>query len=211
MNVYIIEIKQEMPKIEPLFDVVMPYYYPDAHRRYHNWSHIEAMLATLRDKADQVTQAMVLATLFHDIVYIPGFEHNEAASAELMWTVAAQTLSPAVYEWLKPDLIKAAKMILATKDHQSDDPETQWVIDADMAWLANEYRHFDAKREQIRKEYARYDDITFYKGEIAFLEHCLEQPRLFYHGCFNEADARMNLERRKIQVTKRLFDITKQV
>jgi predicted metal-dependent HD superfamily phosphohydrolase len=192
-----------------LAEAVQPHYTQEHHRHYHTWDHIETMLATLHQEAEEVTQAMVIATLFHDAVYIPGFEHNEAASAELMWTLAARALSPQMYATLRPDLTHAAAMILATKDHESDDPDTQWVIDADMAWLGDAYKAFDAKRELIRKEYVRYDDITFYSGEIAFIEHCLAQPRLFYHGCFDEVQARQNLERRKIRIEKRLLDFTK--
>lgn len=195
--------------VQGLAEAVQPHYTQEHHRHYHTWEHIETMIATLHQEVEKVTQAMVIATLFHDAVYIPGFEHNEAASAALMWTLAAQHLSPKAYAALTPDLTKAAEMILATKEHQSDDPDTQWVIDADMAWLSDAYEVFDAKRELIRKEYARYDDITFYRGEIAFLEYCLAQPRLFYHDCFDEVQARQNLERRKIRIEKRLLDFTK--
>lgn len=51
---------------------------------YHNWTHIQTMLAdfdtmrhTVRD-----ADAVELAIYFHDVIYVPGAQDNEVASAQ---------------------------------------------------------------------------------------------------------------------------------
>jgi predicted metal-dependent HD superfamily phosphohydrolase len=54
-------------------------------RYYHNWNHIITMLGNINkilSISDEYTDDLILAIIFHDIIYIPGGRNNEKASAE---------------------------------------------------------------------------------------------------------------------------------
>lgn len=57
-------------------------------RYYHSFEHCEKMLALASEMRDQIEahgcsyDALVLAILFHDIIYVPGAKYNELLSAK---------------------------------------------------------------------------------------------------------------------------------
>ncbi len=61
--------------------------YDAPYRRYHDRRHVLEMFEQARIRGLALNPAQALAALFHDAVYVPGCEHNEAASAALIGTM----------------------------------------------------------------------------------------------------------------------------
>ena len=49
----------------------------EPHRYYHNWNHIEYMFKIARKLGIELTDELVLAIIFHDIIYDPLAKDNE--------------------------------------------------------------------------------------------------------------------------------------
>lgn len=165
----------------------------EPHRHYHGLSHLEALLAGFEAHRTLATRpGEVLAALFfHDAVYDPRRDDNEAASAAL----AREVLAGAQPEALD----RIAAMILATRTHdarQVDDGAL--VLDLDLSILGALPEVYDAYERAIREEYAFVPDAAFRAARRALLERLLARPRLYTHEALRaalEAAARSNLTR----------------
>lgn len=138
------------------------------HRHWHGLLHhalmLRAVAATAHAPAD--TRKLVLATLFHDIVYEATRSDNEEASAE----VARRWLTGAEAD-------DVAALILATKAHDlNTDPVTRTLLDADLAvlWTANSGL-YAAYAKGIRAEYAHVPDAAYRAGRAGVLRHLVDQ------------------------------------
>ena len=171
--------------------------YTDPRRRYHGWSHVLACLRELdrvrRSCAEPA--AAELALWFHDVVYEPGAQDNEQASARLAaeWAVrlgldeqAAQTVG---------------RLILATR-HGGPEAELAGdealVADIDLAVLGRASREYRAYARRIRAEYARLPEPEFRLRRAALLSALLRRPALYRSAAFRrryERKARRNLRR----------------
>lgn len=131
-------------------------------RRWHGVLHHALMLRAVRagrhPPAD--LRRLVLAVLFHDIVYDATRPDNEERSAE----VAHARVDP-------EEADAVAALILATKHHDlSADPLTRSLLLADLGvlWTPNArlYRFY---AEGIRAEYAHVPDAAYRAGREAVL------------------------------------------
>ena len=160
-------------------------------RHYHTLTHLCTVYDELHDRyATEIPQATVLTLFFHDIIYNTLRGDNEkrsAAHAEKM-----------MLDW-KADcalIAKVSDMISATASHESDDPETQLFLDADMAILGADYATYRVYITDVRKEYNIYPDLLYYPGRKKFVETTLKRDRIFLTDHFYnkyEAQARINL------------------
>ena len=168
----------------------------EPHRRYHGVDHVEAVLSHLRDLAPDITGAeravLELAAFYHDAVYDPAAEGNEARSAALL-THELRGLVPT-------ELTTAAAAIVeATASHDSTgDPVADTFLDADLAILGAGAEVYDTYAAAIRDEYGHLDDDVFRSGRGSFLEAFIARPIIFLtvagRDRFEEA-ARANLRR----------------
>ena len=162
-------------------------------RAYHNLAHVEAALETYlflaEDLASEVGARVVLALCLHDAVYDPRASDNEARSACL----ARDLLSPLGIG--REDLEGIERLILATRDHVSDDLASALVADADLAILASSREGYDAYAAAIRREYAFVPEAEYRAGRRRVLEALLARERLFVSPRMDEAAARANLRR----------------
>ncbi|AHE57161.1 HD domain-containing protein [Sphingomonas sanxanigenens] len=169
-------------------------------RAYHDWSHVEAMLALFAEtRADLAAPDAVLhAILFHDAVYDPQAHDNEERSALLLETLAAGLLDRATLD-------RAARMVRATQRHRIDPalpPDERAdmgrFLDMDLAILGAEPARFDAYEAAIRFEYGHVADAGFAAGRAAVMAGFGRRARLYLsdwgHGRF-EAQARANIAR----------------
>lgn len=148
--------------------------YSEPHRHWHTSHHIDQMLSTLAEWCDEPDPTLVLATLFHDAIYVAGYHTNEEQSAALAAKQLASLNAPqAVIE-------KVRSMILATRSHsQVADRDTALLIDADMAILGAGpalYQHYSAA---VRHEHENISPTRYRAGRILFLVGCLMRPGLF--------------------------------
>lgn len=170
--------------------------YSQPHRHYHNLAHIRQML----EEIDKVMYEVIdlptlrLAIWFHDSIYEPQAEDNEAQSAQL----AENTLTT----WGLPEghCKRVADMILATEDHQAaeDDLDLRFMLDADLSILGSLPEKYDVYAQAIRMEYNLVPEEVYKQKRIKFLENILMRINIFNTDEFAEAyeqQARANMQR----------------
>jgi predicted metal-dependent HD superfamily phosphohydrolase len=173
--------------------------YAESQRAYHNWTHIEELLAQFDANASTLNYpfAFRLAILFHDAIYDPRASDNEARSAELFESTMKDAVSP-------DDVICARDLILATHKHTTSAVDRRFVADAelfldmDLSILGASERRFDEYDAAIREEYSFVPVETYRQRRAEILKSFLERPRLYltddYHNRL-DGRARANLQR----------------
>lgn len=171
--------------------------YSQPHRHYHTLQHLGECLVLLDERVAPhhgaaICRLVELALWFHDAIYeIPGAD-NEQLSAD--W--AARVMADA--GMLIADVDRVKEAIMATR-HDAPAPSTvaQLVVDVDLAILGASTARFDQYEEQVRREYAMYDDDAYRQGRAVILHQFLDRPRIYQTGAFGdlEAPARANLRR----------------
>lgn len=150
--------------------------YSEPKRHYHTVAHLEAMVSELKEVRNSITDwdTTLLAVFYHDIVYKASSSSNEADSAKLMLEKLTQIGFPA------ERAAKCARMILATKQHeQSEDDDTNYLIDADLAILGANPEDYLRYSEQIRAEYAIFPDFMYNVGRRKALQHFLSMENIY--------------------------------
>lgn len=89
-----------------------------------------------------------LAAWFHDIVYDTHIRDNEEKSADYAVDMLNTLAIPA------NTFTKVKNLIMATKNHQAHDIDSQVLLDADLAILAAESVEYQKYAQAIRQEYA---------------------------------------------------------
>ncbi|MCC2548246.1 hypothetical protein LJY25_17485 [Hymenobacter sp. BT175] len=172
--------------------------YEASDRHYHNLAHIRALLTTLEAYAARLQDAPVvaLAVWFHDAVYNPMRDDNEARSAALAqeFLAAHTNLAPA-------RRARVAYLIDKTKDHTQPragaDPDLDLFLDADLQVLGATEADYWRYARQVREEYSLVPDILYRRGRTKVLTQLLNAPQLYHTPDFRQrldAAARRNLQ-----------------
>ncbi|MEM7688698.1 MAG: hypothetical protein AAF291_06725 [Pseudomonadota bacterium] len=168
-------------------------------RRYHDWTHIEALLDHLETVQDRIEDrdAVVYAILFHDAIYDPRASDNEKRSAQLLIKSAPPILPKS------RDLAK--RLIEATDGHALPDDLTAsnredcaHFLDMDLGILGASEERFDIYEEQIRFGYSHVAPDDYRKGRARVLKHFAQRDQLYFTRWGQErfeAAARANLAR----------------
>jgi predicted metal-dependent HD superfamily phosphohydrolase len=167
--------------------------YAEPHRAYHTMRHIEECFAQF-DRARHLCAhpgEVAVALWFHDAIYDPRREDNEALSAE--W--AARVLADAGEDVAA----RVGDLILATR-HDAPPPagDASVLVDIDLTILAAGTRRFDEYERDIRFEYAWVPDDAFREGRAKVLRAFLDRPSIYATSWFSErceSAARANLGR----------------
>src|SRR4051812_14180757 len=175
--------------------------YAEPQRRYHTATHIMLVVRHLHDmcraSGTQPSPEVLAAALYHDAIYEPATDDNEARSAEL----AARQLAEIDWPVLRCDAVAA--MVLATSGHiapgmpVTSDVDTTMLLDADLAILGSDPAAYLAYVNGVRAEYAHVDDAGWVAGRAHVLHGLLDRPRLFatpYMHDLYEHRARANIE-----------------
>jgi len=172
--------------------------YGEPHRHYHTVTHIKAMLdgAAAVHAAFNDPDVAELAILFHDLVYDPARNDNEAQSAGNLRQLLDGHMEEARLE-------RACAHILATRRHEPmGDPDTDLVLDLDMAILGAAWSYYLDYARGVYQEYRPvYGPDAYAHGRVAlFLEPCLAKTRIFLTQDFSplEVRARENLARERV-------------
>lgn len=153
--------------------------YAQPHRAYHTTTHLaEAWAALQQVSGGSPPEATRLALWYHDAVYDPRREDNEAESARL-----------AVAELTRPDspprpaalVAEVERLVLATAEHVAapDDATAAALLDADLWILAAPQTRYDDYVGQVRREYAHVGDELFAAGRGAILRDLLGREHLY--------------------------------
>jgi len=192
---------ESIPLIEKLYSELVKHY-SEKRRFYHNLDHLNSLLQQILPLADLIKDLdMVLfAVYYHDVVYRVLRKDNEEKSA-LFAEKRLNTLN------VKTNRIALCnKHILATKTHQiSDDSDTNFFTDADLAVLGQDWSAYKIYAEGVRKEYWIYPDIIYKPGRKKVVEHFLRREKIYKTEPFSakfENQARSNLKRELDEVAK---------
>ncbi|SFK87376.1 HD domain-containing protein [Geodermatophilus ruber] len=148
----------------------------EPHRRYHDLAHLAAVLGLVGELADAAADpdAVRLAAWYHDVVYDPLRDDNEAVSAER---------ARAGLRGLVPEerVEEVARLVRLTAGHApaADDPNGAVLCAADLAVLAGPPESYAAYASAVRAEYGHLSDAAFTAGRITVLEHLLALPALY--------------------------------
>jgi len=168
--------------------------YSEPKRQYHTIDHLEAMISDLKEVKPMILDwdTTLFAVFYHDIIYRASSSTNEGDSAKL----AMQRLSEIGYPAEK--VAKCANMILATKQHElSEDNDTNYLTDADLAILGKSPYDYKKYSEQIREEYSIYPDFMYNTGRKKALQHFLQMESIYKTEYFSkkyEKQARVNVK-----------------
>lgn len=162
-------------------------------RYYHDLFHLENMFMELESVKSRIADfyTVSFSVFYHDIIYDASSKSNEEKSA----SHAAERLQKVGFP--RALILKTENQILATKSHtKSDDPDTNYLLDADLSVLGKDSAiYFDYTRK-IRKEYALYPDFLYKPGRKKVLKHFLELKSIFKTEHFRdkyEQQARRNI------------------
>lgn len=168
--------------------------YGAADRHYHTLQHLEDIHACMAEVWSQLDgpDAVLLAIIYHDMVYRATRKDNEERSAE--WMQERMLL----HVDLPTGLVeRAARHILATKDHTpNEDRDTDLFTDADLSTLGAPADRYAEYAEQVRREFRIYPDGIYRQGRRKVLKHFLAMPQIFKTPHFRqryEEQARINL------------------
>jgi predicted metal-dependent HD superfamily phosphohydrolase len=147
----------------------------EPHRRYHTPEHLVAVLDRL-DQLGGASEAVMLAGWYHDAVYDPTRDDNEAASAELaVLTLAVASVDPAT-------ISEVARLVKLTATHLPGpaDEAGALLCDADLGVLGGTPQEYAAYRLAVRAEYGELDEASWRRGRTAILERLLARQPLFF-------------------------------
>ncbi len=159
--------------------------YSQAHRHYHTLQHLRECLAHCEAAASlaQRPAEVELALWFHDAVYEPQRADNEERSAEWAWrSILAAGCEEEVAQ-------RVQALVLATRGHEAPahEPDTQLLLDIDLAILGAAPARYAEYARQVRAEYAHLDDEAFRAGRQRVLSSFLGRPRIYATAAFHDA------------------------
>lgn len=171
--------------------------YSASGRHYHTLRHVQILLDAVQAEAATLHDSTVvqLAVWFHDAVYEPLRDDNEARSAELASDFLANTtLSESRQQ-------RVAFLIGRTKDHTQilpdEDQDLQLFLDADLGILGAPETNYWQYARQVRQEYQSVPELLYQRGRSKVLEKLLNTPVLYRTAAYRtrlDAAARHNLQ-----------------
>ena len=161
--------------------------YREPHRRYHTTRHLASVLGTIAELEAQLTDdeqcdvhAVLLAALFHDVVYEPMSTGNEAASAQLAVECAREL------GWSPARCAAVERLVLATAVHHATSADEALLLDADLAILAAPGAEYAEYAHAVRAEYHEVPDAQWRRGRADVLRRLLAAPALFATAIMRE-------------------------
>lgn len=169
--------------------------YSEPHRRYHTVAHVEKCLNELAGAGDCAVrpEEVRFALLFHDAVYDPRRNDNEARSADWACSVMDELGRP------EHEQARIREMILATA-HAGEPrtPDESLVLDIDLSILGAGEPEFDDYDGVIRAEYAWVPEHEYRRVRARVLESFLGRPCIYRTRPYRERReqaARANIAR----------------
>jgi len=172
--------------------------YSQKNRKYHNLSHLENMILELENVKNQISDydALLFSVFYHDIIYKATSKDNEEKSAEKA-KISLEKLNIS-----NDKIINIYNQILATNSHKrSDDSDTNFLLDADLAILGKDWNVYENYIQQIREEYSIYPDFLYKPGRKKVLTHFLEFEEIFKTEYFQEKYEKMARENIQREIT----------
>lgn len=176
-----------MPTTDLLLELT--HRYSEAHRRYHDLRHIANMLH--HGIGLGLSDEQIMAIWFHDAVYEALSKTNEIDSAAL----AVERLTAAGWQASRIAVVK--QIVLDTEGHVPSIPESDKVLDLDLATLGGTWQQYNAIGERIREEFKHVSEADWQAGRGQWLTKMLAKDQIFWTdwGKPRELEARRNMTR----------------
>lgn len=175
-----------------LFDELMARY-GEPHRHYHTARHLDECFGQMSRELAERPAEVELALWFHDAIYQPKRQDNEARSAD--WA-RASALAAGVAAGCA-DRLHA--LVMATRHEAVPQGRDQQVlVDIDLSILGASAARFEEYERQVREEYAWVPGFVFRSKRKSILRQFLARPTIYSTAPFRErleAPARANLAR----------------
>lgn len=177
-----------------MLDVIA--HYSDPVRHYHNQVHVASMLKLIEEIASDAPDfdELLVATIYHDVIYDPTAKDNEERSAEMAVEILTNL-------GLSSEFVSTVEaFILCTKSHVIDPahPSSAIIIDADLAILGATSEGYDEYARAIRKEYSFVSDDDYRAGRTQVLRRFVDRDYIYVTQEFRaryEESARKNIQR----------------
>jgi len=176
--------------------------YNEPQRHYHTLAHIDHCLAMFDQCKSLVTNpdALEIAVWFHDVIFEPGKNDNEARSAELYAELSAG---------VHADEFRAlvGKLIMATLHNQCslDDSDAGYMVDIDLSSFGLPWEDFMRDSLHLREESAQLSDADYNRKQGEFRSCLAARPHFYQTDFFRriyEQQARDNLAKYFDQLRK---------
>lgn len=157
--------------------------YSEKGRHYHNLEHLENMFSELDFVKDKISNFSLISfsVFYHDVIYDATSTINEEKSAEFA-ELRFKKLNVS-----QDPIEKISAQIIATKSHQqSEDNDTNYLLDADLSILGKDLETYLDYTKNIRKEYFIYPDLLYKPGRKKVLKYFLELENIFKTEIFKE-------------------------
>jgi len=202
LNTYWKEIEQYFqlePKISNALLKRVLEAYTASDRQYHNEEHIRTLLMCIDGQrlTNEGRITLLLATFYHDVVYVPGSKRNEEKSAAMLKECFCEVSKG------KELVEKATAIVLDTKHHETTDELSQLFLDMDLAILGAEPSRYRQYCEQIRKEFQNVPEFLYRKGRKRFVSERIRKQPIFQTKTFQklyEMQARENLNNELLEL-----------
>lgn len=169
--------------------------YLEPHRHYHTLAHVHQGYTEYFKFFDAINPITFFSWAYHDSIYDPTRDDNEARSA-MLFEEDNRVLRFGVNE--TDEIISR---ILST----THTGHTNVVTDMDLAGLGSPAEHYDENTRLIRTEYNFCDDRTWGTGRAAFLKSFIkraEEGKLFHTTEFAAACSQRALENMSRELAK---------
>ncbi len=175
--------------------------YREQQRVYHTLEHIVSVLDELDDVRDELANpaATKMAAFGHDRVYCTNERNGEQIASDEEESANA-TEDDLLKLGLPQQFIVDVKRMILSTNHTSAilDPDTQHLLDADLAIFGKSPEMFDRFEKGIRSEFAWVQEKEYRRVRTSVLRAFLERETIYHTRYFQkkyENMARDNLER----------------
>lgn len=198
--------------IEKIYNDVIKRY-SEKGRHYHNIDHIYKMCSLLEKYKKKIKgmeyEWIFFAIVYHDIIYKPKNNNNEAASSVYFkkivlkyFDISKSMLGDNVEELVNNAYFTnyVSKAIMATTHKglfmDGINPSIALMLDFDLSVLSSTKEEYEEYSKNIRKEYKMFSDILYYPNRAVVLQSFLNKPRIYLSKEFKsrEKKARKNIE-----------------
>ena len=143
----------------------------ESHRHYHTLDHLNDLIDQINESKSRYSEKeyekLLIASLFHDIVYDPMKNDNEEKSADFFMECCIDKSST--------DILDIKQMILDTKTHNSSTKLSESFNHFDMNIVERDFDSLLKWEDGIYAEYASYGKEAYRVGRLKFLESLLDK------------------------------------
>ena len=143
----------------------------ESHRSYHNLNHLNDLICQINENksnfSEKEYEKLMLAAIFHDVVYDPASQTNEEDSAKFLMECAVDKKNA--------DILDVNQMILDTKTHNSTTNLSESFNKYDMNIVERDFDQLLEWEKGISEEYSVYPKEQYKEGRVKFLESLLDK------------------------------------